>query len=47
MPGSKTGPDPKQVRIQSKSGFKTGSDSKQVRIQNRIDLEKEEFPHIL
>lgn len=24
MPGSKTGPDPKQVRIQSKSGFKTG-----------------------
>ena len=36
MPGSKTGPDPKQVRIQNRIGSKTGSDSKQVRIQNRI-----------
>ena len=36
MPGSKTGPDPKQVRIQNRIGSKTGSDSKQDRIQNRI-----------
>ena len=36
MPGSKTGPDPKQDWIQNRFGFKTGSDSKQVRIQNRI-----------
>ena len=36
MPGSQTGPDPKQDWIQNRFGFKTGSDSKQVRIQNRI-----------
>ena len=47
MPGSKTGPDPKQDWIQNRFGFKTGPDSKQDRIQNRIDLEKEKFPHIL
>ena len=40
MPGSKTGPDPKQVRIQNRSGSKQNriqnrSGSKQNRIQNR------------